>query len=83
MRNVIIPVEVTNEDAINLNDVTSKNLVVVYNDKEAIGFVICSDGDWAIQFSSDCENVNNWYTSLSELIKEESKKYFNFNLKVL
>ena len=59
MRNVIIPVEITNEDDINLNDVTSQNLIVVYNDKEAIGFIICSDEEWAIQFSSDCENVNN------------------------
>ena len=83
MRNVIIPAEVQ-EDAINLCDVTIDNLIVVYSDKKAVGFVVCNDREWVIQNDSDTESITGrWYNTLTELARTESKKWANFSLKVL
>lgn len=84
MRNVIIPVEVTNKkECVNLCDVTHENLIVAYNGDKAIGFVIYADNEWGIQKSAHYEDYEQWYDTLTELVRFESKKYFNFNLKVL
>jgi hypothetical protein len=83
MRNVIIPTEVQ-EDSINLCDVKVENLIVVYSDTKAVGFIICNDGDWTIQTDSDAESITGrWYSTLAELVREESKYWGNFSLKVL
>lgn len=83
MRNVIIPAEVQ-EDSINLCDVKVDNLIVVYSDTKAVGFIIYNDGDWTIQTDSDAESITGrWYNTLAELVREESKKWLNFSLKVL
>lgn len=83
MRNVIIPAE-AQEDAINLCDVKVDNLIVVYSDTKAVGFIIYNDGDWTIQTDSDTESITGrWYNTLAELVREESKNWGNFSLKVL
>jgi hypothetical protein len=43
MRNVIIPAEVQG-DSINLCDVKVENLIVVYSDTKAVGFIIYNYG---------------------------------------
>lgn len=83
MRNVIIPAE-AQEDAINLCDVSTDNLIVAYCGKKAIGFVVCNDNEWIIQMDSDIDHITGrWYNTLAELASIESKKWANFNLKVL
>ena len=83
MRHVIIPAEVQ-EDAINLCDDKVDDLIVAYSDNKAVGFVICNDGDWTLQTDSDTESITGrWYDTLAELVREESKKWGNFSLKVL
>lgn len=83
MRNVIIPAEVQ-EDSINLCDVKVENLIVVYSDTKAVGFIIYNDEDWTIQTDSDTESITGrWYNTLAELVREESKNWQNFSLRVL
>ena len=83
MRNVIIPTEVQ-EDSINLCDVKVENLIVVYSDNKAVGFIICNDGDWTIQTDSDAESITGrWYNTLAELVRTESENWGNLSLKVL
>ena len=84
MRNVIIPVEVINkEEYINLCDVTHEDLIIAYNGNKAIGFITYADSEWSIQKSAHYEDHGEWYNTLTELVRFESKKYFDFNLKVL
>lgn len=84
MRNVIIPAE-AREDAINLCDVSTEDLIIAYCGKKAVGFVICNDNkEWTIQTDSDTENIiGRWYDTLAELARIESKHWTNFSLKVL
>lgn len=83
MRNVIIPAE-AQEDAINLCDVSMDDLIVAYSGKKAIGFVVCNDNEWVIQTDSDVDHITGtWHNTLSELARIESKRWQNFNLKVL
>ena len=83
MRNVIIPIEVQ-EDSINLCDVKVENLIVVYSDNKAVGFIIYNDGDWTIQTDSDAESITGrWYNTLAELVRTESENWGNLSLKVL
>ena len=83
MRNVIIPTEVQ-EDSINLCDVKVENLIVVYSDNKAVGFIIYNDGDWTIQTDSDAESITGrWYNTLAELVRTESENWGNLSLKVL
>ena len=83
MRNVIIPTEVQ-EDSINLCDVKVENLIVVYSDNKAVGFIIYNDGDWTIQTNSDAESITGrWYNTLAELVRTESENWGNLSLKVL
>ena len=84
MRNVIIPVEVTNkEECINLCDLTHEDLIVAYSGNKVIGFITYADNEWSIQESAHYEDHGEWYNTLIELVRFESKKYFDFNLKVL
>jgi len=84
MRNVIIPAEITQENAINIYDITENDLIIAYSNEEAIGFVIYSDKEWSIQIKSDVDyTTSRWYNTLIALARAESKNYPNFNLKVL
>ena len=84
MRNVIIPIETTQEDAINFYDVTYNDLIVAYSNEKAVGFVIYNNGDWIIQIKSDADyTTSRWYNTLIELVRAESKYYPNFKLRIL
>lgn len=44
MKNVIIPTP-TNDDNINLSNLTIDHLIIAYNGDKALGFCIFNDGD--------------------------------------
>ena len=81
MKNVIIPTP-TNDDNINLSDLTTRNLIIAYNGDEALGFCLYSDGDWFLQTTADSYDAMESYETLNELVLNLQKHYKNFNLKV-
>lgn len=81
MKNVIIPIP-TNDDNINLSDLTINNLIIAYNGDEALGFCIFNDGDWYLQTTAEVYYIGDSYGTLPELVSDLQKRYKNFNLKV-
>ena len=81
MKNVIIPTP-TNDDNINLSDLTTRNLIIAYNGDVALGFCIFNDSDWYLQTSADTYDIERSYETLNELVLDLQKQYKNFNLKV-
>lgn len=81
MKNVIIPTP-TNDDNINLSDLTTRNLIIAYNGNIALGFCLYNDGDWFLQTSADTYDATEAYETLNELVLNLQKQYKNFNLKV-
>ena len=84
MKTLILPVESNDEKFIDISEITSDDLIIVYNDNELIGFCVYNEYNniWCIQNGCNIDNINHESASFYDLVKELQKEYNNLKILV-
>ena len=84
MKTLILPEENNNEEFIDISEITSDDLIIVYNDNELIGFCVYNEYQniWYIQNGCDIDNIDHESSSFYDLVKELQKAYNNLKILV-